>query len=164
MVFAFEPDSAGGPDVIVLERGCVAVLEGDVRERMGKCAARQCGLCLGDNRGVMGRPERLTQWAVDEGVADDFLKAIDWYNLDWRTKTYADGEKIQDYFVRLFEKKPKAEIVAGLVPQASAQLFKPATGTWTGVGASISSTRTTGRWRSPASASRIAPPRTAGRC
>jgi crotonobetainyl-CoA:carnitine CoA-transferase CaiB-like acyl-CoA transferase len=67
--------------------------------------------------GAFGAEEdkRLTQWAVDEGVADDFLKGIDWYNLDWRTKTYEDGEKIQDYFVRMFEKKPKTEIVAEAV-------------------------------------------------
>jgi crotonobetainyl-CoA:carnitine CoA-transferase CaiB-like acyl-CoA transferase len=67
--------------------------------------------------GAFGAEEdkRLTQWAVDEGVADDFLKGIDWYNLDWRTKTYEDGEKIQDYFMRMWEKMPKAEIVTEAV-------------------------------------------------
>jgi len=64
--------------------------------------------------GAFGAEEdkRLVKWLDDEGLADDFIRGIHWGTLDWRTKTIEDAEKIQDYFVRLFQSKPKDELVA----------------------------------------------------
>jgi crotonobetainyl-CoA:carnitine CoA-transferase CaiB-like acyl-CoA transferase len=55
--------------------------------------------------------KRLVKWLDDEGIADDFLKGIDWPNFEWRGKSREEGEKIQDYFARLFQSKTKAELL-----------------------------------------------------
>ncbi|GAF80250.1 unnamed protein product, partial [marine sediment metagenome] len=55
--------------------------------------------------------KRLVEWLDDEGIADDFLKGIDWPNLEWRGRSREEGEKIQDYLARLFQSKTKAELL-----------------------------------------------------
>jgi len=55
--------------------------------------------------------KRLVEWLDDEGIADDFLKGIDWPNLDWRGKSREEAERIQDYLARLFQSKTKAELL-----------------------------------------------------
>jgi crotonobetainyl-CoA:carnitine CoA-transferase CaiB-like acyl-CoA transferase len=55
--------------------------------------------------------ERLVQWLDEEGMADEYLKSIDWNTLDWRTKSREEGERIQDYFARFFATKTKTELL-----------------------------------------------------
>ena len=55
--------------------------------------------------------KRLVEWLDDEGIADDFLKGIDWPNLDWRDRPKEDAERVQGYLTRLFQSKTKAEIL-----------------------------------------------------
>ena len=55
--------------------------------------------------------QRLVKWLDDEGMADDFLRGIDWATLDWRQMSREEGEKIQDYFARFFQTKTKAELL-----------------------------------------------------
>ncbi len=63
--------------------------------------------------GAFGAEEdkRLVQWMQEEGIADDFIRGIDWANLDWREKTKEYGDRIQDYLFRLFKDKTKAELL-----------------------------------------------------
>lgn len=63
--------------------------------------------------GAFGAEEdkRLVKWMEEEGLADDFIKGIDWANLDWRHKKREDGEKIMSYIGRLFASKTKAELL-----------------------------------------------------
>lgn len=56
--------------------------------------------------------KRLVQWLDEEGMADDYLKGIDWNTLDWRMHSGEEGEKIQNYFARFFATKTKAELLA----------------------------------------------------
>jgi len=64
--------------------------------------------------GAFGEAEdkRLMRWLEDVGLADAYIRAIDWGQLDWRTKTLEDSEKIQGYFGRLFKMYTKDELVA----------------------------------------------------
>ncbi len=55
--------------------------------------------------------KRLVQWLDEEGFADDFLRSIDWATLDWRSKSKEEGETIQDYYMRFFETKSKADLL-----------------------------------------------------
>ena len=53
---------------------------------------------------------QLVKWLDDEGMADDFLRGIDWATLDFRFMSRVEGERIQDYFARFFQTKTKAEL------------------------------------------------------
>jgi len=55
--------------------------------------------------------KRLVKWLDDEGIADDFLKGIDWPNLSWIDMSREEAERIQDYIARLFQSKTKAELL-----------------------------------------------------
>jgi crotonobetainyl-CoA:carnitine CoA-transferase CaiB-like acyl-CoA transferase len=55
--------------------------------------------------------ERLVNWLDESGMADDYLKGIEWNTLDWRTKSGEEGERIQNYFARFFATKTKAELL-----------------------------------------------------
>jgi len=63
--------------------------------------------------GSFGAPEdeRLVQWLDEEGMADDYLKGLDWTTIDWRMQSGEEGEKIQNYFARFFVTKTKAELL-----------------------------------------------------
>jgi benzylsuccinate CoA-transferase BbsE subunit/naphthyl-2-methylsuccinate CoA transferase subunit len=56
---------------------------------------------------------QLVKWMDEEGMADDFLKGIDWANLDFRFMSQAEAERIQGYFARFFQTKTKAELQEG---------------------------------------------------
>ena len=56
------------------------------------------------------RMSQLVKWLDDEGMADDFLRGIDWATLDFRFMSRVEGERIQDYFARFFQTKTKAEL------------------------------------------------------
>jgi crotonobetainyl-CoA:carnitine CoA-transferase CaiB-like acyl-CoA transferase len=55
--------------------------------------------------------ERLVNWLDESGMADDYLKGIDWNTLDWRTKSGEEGERIQNYFARFFATKTKVDLL-----------------------------------------------------
>ena len=54
--------------------------------------------------------KRIVEWLDDEGIADDFLKGIDWPTFEWRGRTREEAERIQSYLARLFQSKTKAEL------------------------------------------------------
>jgi crotonobetainyl-CoA:carnitine CoA-transferase CaiB-like acyl-CoA transferase len=62
--------------------------------------------------GQIGAAEnpRLVKWLDDEGVADDFLRGIDWTSFDWRSKSPEEAERIHDYLARFFQSKTTAEL------------------------------------------------------
>jgi len=60
--------------------------------------------------GVPGS-QRLVKWLDDEGMADDFLRDIDWATLDWIHMSREEGDRIQDYFARFFQTRTKAELL-----------------------------------------------------
>ena len=53
---------------------------------------------------------QLVKLLDSEGMADDFLKGIDWAKLDFRFMTQAEADRIQGYFARFFQTKTKAEL------------------------------------------------------
>jgi crotonobetainyl-CoA:carnitine CoA-transferase CaiB-like acyl-CoA transferase len=55
--------------------------------------------------------KRFAEWLDEEGLADDFLRGIDWPNLDWRSRPREDAERVQGYLTRLFQSKTKAELL-----------------------------------------------------
>jgi len=63
--------------------------------------------------GAFGAEEdkRLVKWLEEEGLADEYIRGIDWAKLDWRDKKREDGERIMSYLGRLFKSKTKAELL-----------------------------------------------------
>jgi len=55
----------------------------------------------------------LVQWIDSDGMADDYLRGIDWTTIDLRFMSREDGERIQGYFARFFQTKTKAELLEG---------------------------------------------------
>jgi len=55
----------------------------------------------------------LVQWIDSDGMADDYLRGIDWTTIDFRFMSREDGERIQEYFARFFQTKTKAELLEG---------------------------------------------------
>ena len=55
--------------------------------------------------------KRLVEWLDEEGIADEFLKGIDWPNLDWRGRSREEAERVQGYLAKLFQSKTKAELL-----------------------------------------------------
>jgi len=52
----------------------------------------------------------FVEWMEEEGIADDYIRGINWRELDWRDKTQDEIDRIQDYFHRLFSIRTRAEI------------------------------------------------------
>ncbi len=59
--------------------------------------------------------QRLVKWLDDEGMADDFLRGIDWTTLDWINMSREEADRIQDYFARFFQAKTKTELLEGAI-------------------------------------------------
>jgi crotonobetainyl-CoA:carnitine CoA-transferase CaiB-like acyl-CoA transferase len=55
----------------------------------------------------------LVQWIDSNGMADDYLRGIDWTTIDFRFMSQEDGERIQGYFARFFQTKTKIELLEG---------------------------------------------------
>ncbi|MEW6142343.1 MAG: CoA transferase [Chloroflexota bacterium] len=66
----------------------------------------------GGDLGARENP-RIVQWMDEEGLADDFIKNVNWAELDWRNCTQAEVDRIHGYFARFFQSKTKAEITQG---------------------------------------------------
>jgi len=54
--------------------------------------------------------QRLVAWLDEAGVADNYLRGIDWPNLAWTHVSREEAERIQDYLARFFKTKTKAEL------------------------------------------------------
>ena len=55
----------------------------------------------------------LVQWMDSEGMADDFLRGIDWPNFDWATQRQADVDPIVERFGAFFSKHTVDELFQG---------------------------------------------------
>jgi len=77
-------------------------------------------LLFGGNWGATHDNPRLTQWVDEEGMADDFLRTLDWSKLSWRHKSLEEVDKIHSYFARFFKTKTKAELLDGAVKRTIA--------------------------------------------
>jgi crotonobetainyl-CoA:carnitine CoA-transferase CaiB-like acyl-CoA transferase len=55
----------------------------------------------------------MVEWMDEEGMADDFIKGINWAKLDWGEISVEEADRIQDYFARFFRMKTKAELLEG---------------------------------------------------
>jgi crotonobetainyl-CoA:carnitine CoA-transferase CaiB-like acyl-CoA transferase len=58
-----------------------------------------------------------------EGLADDFIRNLDWMSLDWGLTTQEDADRIQGYFSRYFLTKTKAELFK--IAREKSQLIQP---------------------------------------
>ena len=56
---------------------------------------------------------QLVEWMEEEEMADDFLKKIEWSNLDWGTISQKEADKIQDRFANFFGTKTKKQLFEG---------------------------------------------------
>jgi crotonobetainyl-CoA:carnitine CoA-transferase CaiB-like acyl-CoA transferase len=65
--------------------------------------------------GELGAKEnpKIVKWMDEEGMADKFIRELDWAKLDWRNYTQEEVERINGYFTRFFKTKTKAEITQG---------------------------------------------------
>ncbi len=57
----------------------------------------------------------LAQWIDEEGMADDFLKQVDWHNLDWATMTQEDADPIAERFSAFFANHTMEELFQGAI-------------------------------------------------
>lgn len=64
----------------------------------------------------------IVEWMDSEGLAEDFLKAIDWDSLDWDTINPEFADLIQDAFGRFFLNHTKSELYE-LAKKAHAILY-----------------------------------------
>jgi benzylsuccinate CoA-transferase BbsE subunit len=60
--------------------------------------------------GMLPSVRALTQWVIDEGMASETLKHVDWSKIDWQTITQDAVDEITESFSRLFIKHTKAEL------------------------------------------------------
>ncbi|MFC2019471.1 CaiB/BaiF CoA transferase family protein [Chloroflexota bacterium] len=57
----------------------------------------------------------MVKWLDDEGMADDFLRGIDWLKQDWGYWSQAsqeDADRQEAYFARFFKSKTTAQLLA----------------------------------------------------
>ena len=66
-------------------------------------------LVLGGIPGV-GTNQALVEWMDEEGIADDFVKSIDWKTFDIVTVTPEDYRRIREPISKLFLNHTKAEL------------------------------------------------------
>ncbi len=58
-----------------------------------------------------------------EGMADDFIRNVDWASLDWGQSTQVEVDRIQNYFIRFFLTKTKEELFK--IAQEKVMLIQP---------------------------------------
>jgi crotonobetainyl-CoA:carnitine CoA-transferase CaiB-like acyl-CoA transferase len=61
------------------------------------------------------RSQPMVQWMEEEGVANEYLKGIDWDNLDLREAGQQAVDKMAEPTARFFMTKTKAELFSGAV-------------------------------------------------
>jgi crotonobetainyl-CoA:carnitine CoA-transferase CaiB-like acyl-CoA transferase len=70
-------------------------------------------LIFGGHWGATHDNPPMVKWMDEEGMADDFIRQLDWENLNWRRTSPEMVEQIHDYFGRFFMTKTKAELHQG---------------------------------------------------
>jgi crotonobetainyl-CoA:carnitine CoA-transferase CaiB-like acyl-CoA transferase len=62
--------------------------------------------------GQFGQKEnlRLARWLDDEGLADEYIRGIDWAALDWLKWTQEEIDRVHGYIGRLFANKTRAQL------------------------------------------------------
>jgi benzylsuccinate CoA-transferase BbsE subunit len=63
--------------------------------------------------GMLPSTNGLTQWVIEEGVASETLKNVDWSTWNWQTTTQDTVDEITQSFGRFFLKHTKAELWEG---------------------------------------------------
>ncbi|MEW6142341.1 MAG: CoA transferase [Chloroflexota bacterium] len=72
-------------------------------------------LIFGGQWGATHDNPRLVEWINEEGMADDYLRGIDWAKLSWRRTPLDEVAKIHGYVERFFKSKTKAELLEGAI-------------------------------------------------
>jgi len=57
----------------------------------------------------------LVEWMDSEGMADEYLKSVDWTTLDWNSTTQEQLDAIQERVGRFFLTHTKAELLEGFL-------------------------------------------------
>ena len=70
-------------------------------------------IIFGGHWGATHDNPSMVKWIDEEGMADDYIKQIDWANLNWRRTPPEEVERIHGYFGRFFRSKTKAELYEG---------------------------------------------------
>jgi len=72
-------------------------------------------LIFGGHWGATHDNPRLVEWMDEEGMADDYLRGIDWARLSWRRTPMDEVARIHGYVERFFRSKTKAELLEGAI-------------------------------------------------
>lgn len=72
-------------------------------------------LIFGGHWGATHDNPRLVQWLDEEGMADDYLRGLDWSKLRWRHQSPEEVARIHSYMERFFKSKTKAELLEGAI-------------------------------------------------
>ena len=70
-------------------------------------------LIFGGHWGATHDNPPMVKWMDEEGMADDYIKQMDWENLNWRRTSPEEVERIHGYFGRFFMTKTKVELHEG---------------------------------------------------
>ena len=63
--------------------------------------------------GMLPSTNGLTKWVIEEGMASETLKQVDWSTWNWQTVTQDTVDEITQSFSRFFMKHTKAELWEG---------------------------------------------------
>jgi len=69
-------------------------------------------MIFGGNWGATHDNPWMVKWIDEAGLADDFLRGIDWMKLNWRKSTPEEVKKIHSYIGKLFMTLTKDEILS----------------------------------------------------
>jgi crotonobetainyl-CoA:carnitine CoA-transferase CaiB-like acyl-CoA transferase len=72
-------------------------------------------LIFGGNWGATHDNPHLIQWMDEDGMADDFMKSINWAKLSWRRAPPAEVKRIHDAVGLFFKTKTKDELLTGAI-------------------------------------------------
>jgi crotonobetainyl-CoA:carnitine CoA-transferase CaiB-like acyl-CoA transferase len=72
-------------------------------------------LIFGGNWGATHDNPNLIKWMDEDGMADDYMKAINWAKLSWRRASPADVKRIHDSVGRFFKTKTKDDLLTGAI-------------------------------------------------
>jgi len=70
-------------------------------------------LIFGGHWGATHDNPPMVRWMDEEGMADDYIRQLDWANLNWIRMPLEEVEKIHSYFGKFFKSKTKAELHQG---------------------------------------------------
>jgi benzylsuccinate CoA-transferase BbsE subunit len=60
--------------------------------------------------GMLPSARAITQWVIDDGIASETLKQVDWSTFDWQTVDQKTVDEISESFSRFFIRYTKAEL------------------------------------------------------